>query len=214
MSGGWPGQSSEGPEETSEPTHHDRIIGVVQELLESGGYDAVQLREVARRARVSLATIYRLFPTRDDLVVTAIEQWMSTHSYAELAMPEPDESVYDGLMRGLRYVFEPWEQNPRMLEAYHRARTGPGGRRLDRQGMRAIQPNANALLADADPEYVDDLTLILKNMAYAVIGRFAAGTLDITAILPTLERAVFRLTADNEAPAVAARDHRMRSRPT
>jgi AcrR family transcriptional regulator len=214
MSGGWPGQSSGSPEEVAEPTHHDRIVGVVQELLESGGYDAVQLREVARRARVSLATIYRLFPTRDDLVVTAIEQWMSTHSYAELAMPEPDESVYDGLMRGLRYVFEPWEQNPRMLEAYHRARTGPGGRRLDRQGMRAIQPNANALLADADPEYVDDLTLILKNMAYAVIGRFAAGTLDITAILPTLERAVFRLTADNEAPAVAARDHRMRSRPT
>ena len=34
--------------------------------------------------------------------------------------------VYDGLMRGLRYVFEPWERNPRMLEAYHRARTGPG----------------------------------------------------------------------------------------
>jgi AcrR family transcriptional regulator len=214
MSGGWPGQSSESPEERSEPTHHDRIVGVVQELLESGGYDAVQLREVARRAHVSLATIYRLFPTRDDLVVTAIEQWMSTHSYAELAPPTPDESVYDGLMRGLRYVFEPWERNPRMLEAYHRARTGPGGRRLDRQGMRAIQPNANALLADADPAYVEDLTLILKNIAYAVIGRFAAGTLDITAVLPTLERAVFRLTTNNEAPAIAARDHGARPRPT
>jgi AcrR family transcriptional regulator len=214
MSGGWPGQSSEGPERTSEPTHHDRIVGVVQELLESGGYDAVQLREVARQAHVSLATIYRLFPTRDDLIVTAIEQWMSTHSYAELAMPEPGESVYDGLMRGLRYVFEPWERNPRMLEAYHRARTGPGGRRLDRQGMRAIEPNANALLAAADPAYVEDLTLILKNIAYAVIGRFAAGTLDITAILPTLERAVFRLTTNNEAPALAARDRGARPRPT
>jgi AcrR family transcriptional regulator len=214
MSAGWPGQSAAGPEAGSEPTHHDRIVVVVQELLESGGYDAVQLREVARRAHVSLATIYRLFPTRDDLIVTAIEQWMSTHSYAELAMPEPGESVYDGLMRGLRYVFEPWERNPRMLEAYHRARTGPGGRRLDRQGMRAIQPNANALLADADPAYVEDLTLILKNMAYAVIGRFAAGTLDITAILPTLERAVFRLTADNEAPATAARDLGARPRTT
>ena len=206
MSGEWPGQSAETPEARSEPTHHDRIVGVVQELLESGGSDAVQLREVARRARVSLATIYRLFPTRDELIVTAIEQWMSAHSYAVLAMPEPGESVYDGLMRGLRYVFEPWERNPRMLEAYHRARTGPGGRRLDRQGMRAIEPNANALLADADPVYVEDLTLILKNMAYSVIGRFAAGTLDITAILPTLERAVFRLTTDNETFARSARE--------
>jgi TetR/AcrR family transcriptional regulator, cholesterol catabolism regulator len=214
MSGGWPGHPSDAPQARSEPTHHDRIVVVVQQLLESDGYDAVQLREVARRARVSLATIYRLFPTRGELIVTAIEQWMSTHSYAELAMPEPGESVYDGLMRGLRYVFEPWESNPRMLEAYHRARTGPGGRRLDRQGMRAIEPNAAALLEHADPAYVDDLTLILKNMAYSVVGRFAAGTLDITAILPTLERAVFRLTADNETPATAARDQAAQARST
>jgi AcrR family transcriptional regulator len=189
----------------AEPAHGAAIVAVVQDLLESDGYDAVQLRDVARRARVSLATIYRLFSSRDELIVTAIERWMSTHSYAELELPAPDESVYDGLMRGLRYVFEPWERNPRMLEAYHRARTGPGGRRLDEQGMRAIQPNADALLANADPEYVRDVTMVLKNVAYAVVGRFAAGTLDITAILPTLERAVFRLTQNNEAPAVAAR---------
>jgi AcrR family transcriptional regulator len=196
----------------SEPTHAESIVAVVQDLLESGGYDAVQLREVAARAHVSLATIYRLFSSRDELIVTAIERWMSTNSYAELALPEEGESVYDGLMRGLRYVFEPWERNPRMLEAYHRARTGPGGRRLDRQGMRAIEPNANALLANADPAYVEDVTLILKNMAYAVIGRFAAGNLDITAILPSLERAVYRLTADNETPATQARPRGTRPR--
>jgi AcrR family transcriptional regulator len=35
----------------------DRILDIVVELLETEGYDAVQLREVARRARTSLATI-------------------------------------------------------------------------------------------------------------------------------------------------------------
>jgi hypothetical protein len=111
-------------------------------------------------------------------------------------------------------VFEPWERNPRMLEAYHRARLDPGGKRLDRQGMNAIMPNAAALLADADPAYVDDVTLILKNMAYAVVGRFASGNLDITAILPTLERAVYRLTADNETLAIAAREREAQPRTT
>jgi AcrR family transcriptional regulator len=212
MSSQTSGRPTEPESSPPEPTHADVIIGVVQELLETGGYDAVQLREVARRARVSLATIYRLFPTRADLIVTAIERWMSTNSYAELAPPAPDESLYDGLMRGLRYVFEPWERNPRMLEAYHRARLGPGGKRLDRQGMNAIQPNADALLAHADPAYTADLDLILKNVAYAVVGRFAAGTLDITAILPTLERAVYRLTADNETLATAAREREARPR--
>ncbi len=190
----------------------DAIVAVVQDLLESGGSEAVQLREVARRAHVSLATIYRYFPTRDDLVVTAIEQWMSTNSYAAPAPPGPDASVYDGLVRGLRHVFEPWERNPRMLEAYHNARTGPGGRRLDRQGMSAIMPVVNAVLADAEPDYVEDITLILKNVAYAVIGRFAAGSLDITAMLPTLERAVFRLTANNDEAATGTGTRRAQPR--
>jgi hypothetical protein len=117
-------------------------------------------------------------------------------------------------MRGLRYVFEPWERSPRMLEAYHRARSGPGGKRLDAQGMAAIVPLARAALAGADPAYAHDIEVILRNMAYAVIGRFASGTLDITAILPTLERAVFRLTADNETAAIEACERRAQPRTT
>jgi AcrR family transcriptional regulator len=181
------------------------IVGVVLELLESGGYDAVQLREVARRAHVSLATVYKHFATREDLVVTAIEHWMAANAYADLAPPAADETLHDGLVRVFRTVFEPWERSPHMLEAYHRARTGPGRQRLDVQGMRAVEPIARAVLEGADPGYVDDIELVLTNMAYAVVGRFADGTLDITAILPTLERAVFRLTADNEPAATAAR---------
>lgn len=178
---------------------------MVYELLESGGYDAVQLREVARRARVSLATIYKHFPTRHDLIVTALERWMATNSYASLAPPAPGETLYEGLMRAFRYVFEPWERSPRMLEAYHRALTGPGGERLEFQGMNAIEPIARAVLGDADPTYVRDIELVLTNMAYAVIGRFADGTLDVTAILPTLDRAVFRLTTNNEPEASGRR---------
>ena len=44
----------------------DRILDIVVEILETEGYDAVQLREVARRARASLATIYKRYPTRDE----------------------------------------------------------------------------------------------------------------------------------------------------
>ena len=200
--------------ERPKPAPADAIVAVVQDLLESGGYEAVHLRDVARRASVSLATIYRYFPTRDELIVTAIAQWMSSGTYADLAPAAAGESLYDALMRGLRYVFEPWERSPRMLEAYHRARSGPGGQRLDAQGMAAIMPLARVALADADPEYAHDIDVILRNMAYAVIGRFASGTLDITAILPTLERAVFRLTANNETLAIDARERPARPRTT
>jgi len=189
----------------------EAITGAVLDLLESGGYDAVQLREVARLARVSLATVYKLFPTRDALIVAGVQRWMAADSYSEPGPPPAGETLYDGLMRIFRHVFEPWERSPHMLAAYHRARTGPGGERLDLQGIAAIEPAARAVLAGADPDYRDDIETILTNMAYALTGRCADGTLDITAILPALERLVFRLTTNNEPAAAAARTRRSRT---
>jgi TetR/AcrR family transcriptional regulator, cholesterol catabolism regulator len=172
----------------------DTILDVVVELLESGGYDAVRLREVAKRARLSLATIYELFPTRDELVVSAMERWMDANIYGEMAIPGPDDSLGDTLMGMLRTVFEPWERSPRMLEAYHRAQAGPGGERLRLQGRMAAEPVARAMFKDGDPELARDVEIILGNVVYALIARFADGQIAITDILPTVERAVLRLT--------------------
>ena len=51
-------------------------------ILETEGYDAVQLREVARRARTSLATIYKRYATRDELILAALQSWMDENRYS------------------------------------------------------------------------------------------------------------------------------------
>ena len=184
------------PREQS-PATSDAILAAVVALLESGGYEAVQVREVASRAHVSLASIYRRHKTREDLIVAALERWTAANGLAPVPPPPPGESLRDGLMRIFRQVFEPWERSPWMLEAYHKATATPAGQRLSRQGAQAIAPAARRLLEERDPEYVADVETVLTNMAYAVIGRFIEGQIPATAILPTLERAVFRLTTDN-----------------
>jgi|SRR5205823_925614 len=183
----------------------DTIIDVVLGLLESEGYDAVQVRTVARRARVSLSTIYKLFGTRDELIVTALEGWMDANAYAGLTMPEPNESPYETMVRVLRTVVEPWEQHPRMLEAYHRARAGPSGKRLDQHGMAIVQPIVEAALAGADPQYLSDVNLVHGHVVRGAIDRFANGEIAVTEILPILERALFRLTTDNRPESARAR---------
>ena len=95
----------------------DVIVAVVIELLETEGYDAVQVRTVARRARVSLATMYRFFPTRDELVVVALMRWMDANVYSHLVHPAPDSSLHDGLMSLYRQLFEPWVRHPRSAGA-------------------------------------------------------------------------------------------------
>jgi AcrR family transcriptional regulator len=186
----------------------EAVVGVVVDLLESEGYAAVHLREVSERAGVSLRTIYKYFSTRDELILVALERWMEAHAYAGMADPPPDSSLYEGLMWGLRLVFEPWERNPRMLEAFYRARMGPGGERLGAQGHLAVKPWAGAVLDRLDPGYAADIDLVLSLVVQAALARFVAGDLAVTDILLVIERAVFRLTTDNEPLARTRRQRR------
>ena len=181
--------------------NRDRVLDVVVDILENAGYDAVQLREVARRSRTSLATIYKRHPTRDSLILAALESWMDEHRYAGLAdqQARPGESLHDGLMRVFRTIFEPWERHPGMFKAYFRARSAPGGERLTHRGLNVVVPATMTVLDGVDPDFVADLDSILTTVVYGLSGRFAAGEIDSTEILPTIERTVFRLTSGYEA---------------
>ena len=179
----------------------DRILDIVAELLETEGYDSVQLREVARRARTSLATIYKRYPTRDELILAALNSWMDEHRYSGLVhqIPEPSESIYDGLMRVLRTIFEPWEQHPAMLTAFFRARAAPSGQQLFRRGFDVTAPSFLQVLAGVDDAFLRDLETILSTVIYGLLGRFAAGELESTDILPSLDRTVYWLTTGYDA---------------
>ncbi len=181
----------------------DRIIDIVVEILETQGYDAVQLREVARRSRTSLTTIYKRYPTRDHLILTALESWMDEHRYAGLGVQhhDPDESVYDGMMRVLRTIFEPWERHPEMLKAYYRSRSATGRELLLHRGLdNVVPPAAMEVLDGVDEDFVADLDTVLATVIFfGLSGRFAAGEIAITDILPTIERTVRWFTAGYEA---------------
>jgi AcrR family transcriptional regulator len=49
----------------------ERVIRAAADLATAGGYEAVQMREIARVAGVSLATLYRYYSSKDDLILAA-----------------------------------------------------------------------------------------------------------------------------------------------
>ncbi|TKJ25736.1 TetR family transcriptional regulator [Blastococcus sp. CCUG 61487] len=55
----------------------DRLIRAAIELAGQGGYEAVQMREVARIAGVALATLYRYYPSKNELLLAAVRDEMS-----------------------------------------------------------------------------------------------------------------------------------------
>jgi AcrR family transcriptional regulator len=192
----------------------DRIIAVVISMLESGGTAAVELPEVARAAQVSLRTVYQNFGSRQGLILAAVEAWMESQVYRPLVDPAPQEPLCDALIRHYRRIFKPWEKSPKMAEAYMRARLGPGGDRLLIQGRVVSEPLTRSLFENVDPEYAEEVLVILDHVADAAALRFAQGRRPVTDILPTIERVVRFLTAnlDSRPPAdrKAARSRRVR----
>lgn len=51
---------------------HERMLNVTARLASEGGYDAVQMRAVATEADVALGTLYRYFPSKEHLLVSAM----------------------------------------------------------------------------------------------------------------------------------------------
>lgn len=185
----------------------DRLLAVVVEILETEGYDAVQLREVARRARSSLATIYKRYTTREDLILAALEVWLDENRYSEVTPHRraEGETLHEAMMSLFRTIFEPWERNPGMLTAYFRARSSASGQRLFRRGLDIVGPAGLELMADVDDDFVADLNTVLSSVVYGLLGRFVAGEIETTEILPALDRTVYWVTTGYElSKSVAA----------
>jgi AcrR family transcriptional regulator len=187
-----------------------RILDTVVQILETKGYDAVQLREVARRSQTSLTTIYKRYSNRDELIAAAVQMWMDEHRFAKLSgqSHDLDESLYAGITRVLRTIFLPWEEHPDMLTAYFRARAAPGGQQLVRHGLDMAVPAFFEVLGDVDDSFIADLDTIISTLVYGLLGRFTAGEIAVTDILPILDRAVWRLTSGYEAQHPHAADQR------
>jgi len=181
----------------------DAILDVVTHLLEDGGEDGLQLRQVAKEARVSLSTVYKYFPSRDELVIAAVERWMAERVYASLPVVSPDEPLADRLTRWFGQLFAPWAEQPNMLRIFMRAALLPGGERLTRQGEQLAGPSAAHLFDGDDPAFVADVAMIITNVIQGLLSRFAQGQIGMDDVGEELERTIHRLAGGVRPPQAA-----------
>jgi AcrR family transcriptional regulator len=73
-----------------DPQTDERIIEAAADLLRKRGFERMTVDEVAARAGVGKATVYRRWPSKDDLAVAAMERL-----YA-LEIPQPDTGSIRG----------------------------------------------------------------------------------------------------------------------
>ena len=85
----------------SQRERHKRILDATLALASKGGYDAVQMRTVAERADVALGTLYRYFPSKIHLLVSALTlEFGRTRDKLDRRPIPGDTSVRGGLSSG------------------------------------------------------------------------------------------------------------------
>ncbi|RFU86155.1 TetR/AcrR family transcriptional regulator [Streptomyces triticagri] len=100
-----------------------RILHASAQLASKGGFDAVQMREVAESSGVALGTLYRYFPSKVHLLVATMQDQLGhMHTTIRKRPPAGDtaaERVAETLMRAFRAL----QREPHLADAMVRALT-------------------------------------------------------------------------------------------
>ena len=100
---------------------HTRILDATIALASQGGFDAVQMRTVAEQADVALGTLYRYFPSKIHLLVSALSREFERAVQNLEHRPIPGDSPADRVMYVLRRATDSLQEDPNLTEALTRA---------------------------------------------------------------------------------------------
>jgi TetR/AcrR family transcriptional regulator, cholesterol catabolism regulator len=98
-----------------------RILDATIALASKGGFDAVQMRAVAERADVALGTLYRYFPSKIHLLVSALARQFEEAGVAAERRPVPGDTPHERVMYVLSRATRGLQRDPNLTEALTRA---------------------------------------------------------------------------------------------
>ncbi|MCX6401306.1 MAG: TetR family transcriptional regulator [Propionibacteriales bacterium] len=98
-----------------------RILDATYDLAKAGGFDAVQMRSVAEQADVALGTLYRYFPSKIHLLVSALGRQFEETSSRLNEREIPGDNKADRVLYVLKRMARGMQGDPKLTEALTRA---------------------------------------------------------------------------------------------
>jgi TetR/AcrR family transcriptional regulator, cholesterol catabolism regulator len=181
-----------------------RVIDVAFELGAEGGYDAVQMREVAATANVALATIYRYFSSKDHLLAAAMTEWTSRLRNRVAQSPPKGDTMADQLVDVLHRACKAMERQPKLSMALIRSLSSadPGVNESGTAMQHEIALMGDEILQGLDAELRNDILRVIGHVWYSSLITWANGRRDFESVITELDRAVHVLVDPHEQPQI------------
>src|SRR5689334_13121851 len=163
-----------------------RCVDAAVALAAEGGYDAVQMRDVAAKAEVALGTLYRHYASKDQLLLAAMLQQTETLRERLVQRPPrgdtPAARVADVLRRASRAL----ERDPKTTRAMLNAMSSEDEAAIPVK--HDIDQTLRAIIADAidggdeGVDRLDDIVHVLGSVWFAELTYWTNGLSTATAM--------------------------------
>ena len=182
----------------AQQARRQRVVDAAMTLGLEGGYEAVQMRDVAARANVAMGTVYRYFSSKDHLLAACLVHWVEQLD-ARLAQVPPrgtsaSERVLDVLERALRAM----GRQPRLVAAVFASLASPDPAAIECQQQMGALMDGIITRAIGEPRPADhaERTRIIGHVWYSALVGWVNGWSDMGRVRDELAVAVRLLLPD------------------
>jgi AcrR family transcriptional regulator len=186
---------------------YERVLVATIELARAGGYDAVQMRDVAQRSGVALATVYTYYQSHDHLVYRASVAWNSI--LTETAAAHAKACAKDATEQGKFLVFiteltRMFAAEPTVLDVWVRSTMTRD--KLVADALKSINWTywARSYDSEAPPgSALEHQMLVIGDVFYAGAVRWAFGQADLDHVVSRTLQVAHRLLAGTESRSMS-----------
>src|SRR6202020_931050 len=167
------------------------VIEAVIDLIAEVGADAVQMRDVAKRSGVALATVYRYFNSKDYLLASALQESQKRLTLRIVASrgARGDQDPLPGILDYLRRAQRAFHRNPNMTTLMFQTTTSTDSeaRATVDQMNRTNTEMFNRLLEGVAPEDIPNITFGLNAALSSSLAGVLAGMMTLEESLSRVE---------------------------
>ena len=182
----------------NQAARRQRVIDAAMKLAADGGYDAVQMRDVASEAGVALGTIYRYFASKDHLLAACQVEFARGEQRRLELRPTQGDTAADRVVDVLRRATRAQERQPQLTAAMVTAISSPD------PAVSGCQREVTAVMAavlagpmgDIDPKLKTEITRALSHVWFSALLGWVNGWTNVGAVGEELESAARLLLRD------------------
>ncbi|MBA3303475.1 MAG: TetR/AcrR family transcriptional regulator, partial [Acidimicrobiia bacterium] len=176
---------------SSQVARRQRVIRAALDLAASGGYDAVQMRDVASSASVALGTVYRYFSSKDHLLAATLVEWVRDLERRLAARPPRGDTVADRVVDVIGRASRAMDRDPLLSAALVTAVSSPDPAvsACQLEVTRAISATLLVAMDGVDEERRQGVVKVLSHVWFSSLVGWVSGWSNVGSVGDELETA-------------------------